>query len=62
MNTLHLIAQAANACIPAGPAATLVVPCVFRARGAVVPAARDWRGNSSKGRKAYSCEGANSYG
>ena len=49
MNALHLPFKAT----------TLVVPCVFVARGAVVPAARDWRGN---GRKAYSCEGANCYG
>ena len=52
MNALHLPVRAA----------TLVVPGVLAARVAVVPAARDWRGNSSKGRKAYSCEGANSYG
>jgi hypothetical protein len=40
-------------------ATTLVVPGALVARGAVVPAAREWRGN---GRKAHSSEGANSYG
>ena len=45
-----------NTC-PAGlPGTALLAPSALRAWGAVVPAAREWRGN---GRKAHTSEGAN---
>ena len=59
MSQRPALCQVLRTCRPAWPGTHLVVPSAPWVLGAVVPAAREWRGN---GRKAQTSEGTKSYG